>query len=403
MGLPWIWRVKASLGETMAPVGSKLLGQLPTTIFTTMSALAAETGSVNLGQGFPDDEGPAFLRQKAAEYILAGPSQYPPMAGLLALREAVAAHDRRFYGLNFDPGSQVLVTSGATEALAAALFGFLNPGDEAIVIEPAYDSYAPIIRLVGATPRFLRLEAPEWRLDQTRLEALCNAKTRVLILNSPMNPIGKVFGRDELEMIAVVAQANDLRVICDEVYEHIIFPGASHVPLMTLPGMGERCVRIASAGKTFSLTGWKVGYASGPAQLIGLMAKAHQFLTFTTPPALQLAVAHGLEQPDDYYAQLGNDLGAKRDRLAQGLVAAGFHPLPAKGTYFLVVDLSGKGVKNDSEFAVELAKKAGVVAIPLSAFYEVDGPQHLLRFCFSKQFDVLDNAIERLKRALIPA
>jgi aspartate/methionine/tyrosine aminotransferase len=376
--------------------GNGLLGQLPTTIFTTMSALAVETGSVNLGQGFPDDEGPEFLRQAAAEYILSGPSQYPPMWGMPALREAVAAHDLRFYGLSFDPKRDVLVTSGATEALAAALFGLLNPGDEAIVIEPAYDSYAPIIRLAGAQPKFVRLDPPGWRLDKARLEAACTARTKVIVLNSPMNPIGKVFDPAELAMIADVALAHDLRVICDEVYEHIVFSGNKHTPLMCLPGMADRCVRIASAGKTFSLTGWKVGYASGATALIELMAKAHQFLTFTTPPALQLAVARGLGQENAAYHALAHDLEAKRDRLATGLHQAAFSVLPAQGTYFLIVDLADRGVRDDLAFATKLARQAGVVAIPLSAFYDSDPPQHLLRFCFSKQFAVLDKALERL-------
>jgi aspartate/methionine/tyrosine aminotransferase len=386
-----------------ASPGNRVLGQLPTTIFTEMSQLATELGAVNLGQGFPDDEGPENLRRLAAEYILAGPSQYPPMMGVQALRQAVSDHDRRFYGIEADPKAQVLVTSGATEALAAALISFLNPGDEAILFAPSYDSYAPIVRVVGAVPRFVRLEAPHFALDKSALEAAISPATKVIVLNSPMNPIGKVFTAQELAIIASIAYAHDLRVICDEVYEHIVFDSARHIPLMTLGHMADRCVRIASAGKTFSLTGWKVGYATGPAPLISLMSKAHQFLTFTTPPALQLAVAQGLAQEDAYYHGLAHDLEAKRDRLAAGLTEAGFKVLPAQGTYFLVVDLSSHGVRDDLAFAHQLARKAGVVAIPLSAFYEDDPPRHLLRFCFSKRFSVLDDAVGRLRTALIPA
>ncbi len=381
----------------MKPV-NEVIDRLGTTIFTVMSAHSVEHGAINLGQGFPDEDGPADVREAAARAVMDGPNQYPPMMGLPALRQAVAAHNSRFYGLDVDWQSQVLVTSGATEALTASLLALLRPGDEAVLIEPVYDSYLPIVELAGAVPRMVRLRPPEWSLPEAELRAAFGPKTKLLVMNSPMNPTGKVFSEAELALIAGLARAHDAYVICDEVYEHLVFSGARHVPLMTLPGMAERTIRIGSAGKTFSLTGWKVGYLTGAAPLIEAVARTHQFVTFTTPPALQAAVAHGLGKDDGYFHGLSGVMERKRDRLVAGLREAGFDVLPGMGTYFAVADFrplwNGGG---DADFAVKLVREARVGSIPVSAFYPQDPPTHMVRFCFCKQDEVLDEAIARLK------
>ncbi|MEX1154417.1 aminotransferase [Parvibaculum sp.] len=384
---------------------SRVFSGLGTTIFTTMSALAAEHGAINLGQGFPDDEGPDDIRAVAAKAIMEGPNQYPPMMGLPALRQAVAAANRRFYGLDMDWQTEVMVTSGATEALGDCLMGLLNPGDEAILFEPAYDSYKPVIEALGARAVPVALEAPHWSLPLEALEAVFSDRTKLVLLNTPMNPTGKVFSRAELEAIAALMLRHDAYAVCDEVYEHLVFSGAAHVPLMALPGMRERCLRIGSAGKTFSLTGWKVGYVTGPAHLMQPVAKAHQFVTFTTPPALQTAVAYGLGRDDTYFAGLAASLEAKRDLLARGLAEAGLDVLPTDGTYFISADfrslLKNKEGFNgtDDEFCRDITVKAKVSAIPLSAFYAdpARAPHHLARFCFCKQDAVLIEASARLK------
>lgn len=372
---------------------------LGTTVFTVMSALAAEQGAINLGQGFPDDEGPDDVRAAAAKAILEGPNQYPPMMGLPALRQAVAAANKRFYDLDVDWQKEVMVTSGATEALNDCLVALLNPGDEAIIFEPAYDSYRPVIEAAGAKVVAVPLEPPHWSLPMEKLEAAFSDRTKLVVLNTPMNPIGKVFTRNELAAIAALMQRNDTYAVCDEVYEHLVFSGHAHVPLMTLPGMRERCLRIGSAGKTFSLTGWKIGYVTGPAPLMELVAKAHQFVTFTTPPGLQSAVAYGLGKDDAYFASLASSLEAKRDLLAKGLRQAGFDVLPADGTYFISVDFRPLGFDGtDEKFCREITTRAKVAAIPLSAFYSSPAaPRHLVRFCFCKQDTVLMEASARLK------
>lgn len=370
-----------------------------TTIFSTMSMLAMRHGAINLGQGFPDRDGPLEVREAAARYVVEGPNQYPPSGGMPALREAVAANNKRFWGLEVAP-SQVIVTSGATEALAACLMALLNPGDEAIIIEPFYDCYLPMIEQAGATAKVVALKPPHWTLPLDELEAAFSDKTKLLILNNPMNPTGKVFTRDELTAIAALVGKYDAYAVCDEVYEHLTFDHWRHIPLLTLPGMEKRALRIGSAGKTFSLTGWKVGYITGPQALVNEVAKAHQFLTFTTPPALQLAVADGLGMDDSYFAGLTGDLESKRDFLRTTLVGIGLEVLPCHGTYFLTVDVASLGFNGDDvAFCEEITEHAKVAAVPNSAFYHPasEPPHNLVRFCFCKEPDILAEAARRLQ------
>jgi len=370
-----------------------------TTVFTVMSALAVEHGSINLGQGFPDEEGPEDIRRVAAETVMAGPNQYPPMMGIPELRQAVAAHNKRFYGLDVDWQSEVMVTSGATEALADCFLGLIEPGDEVVLIEPLYDSYLPMVRRAGGVPKLVRVEPPAWTLPRADLEQAFSERTKLLVLNSPHNPAGKVFDADELSFIAGLLERWDAYAVCDEVYEHLVFDGAAHVPLMTLPGMRERCLRIGSAGKTFSATGWKVGYITAAPALMAAVAKAHQFVTFTTAPNLQKATAFGLGKEDAYFESLAADQQHKRDRLAAGLAAAGFEVLPSAGTYFLSVDIRSVGFNGDDEaFCRHITTEAGVTAVPVSAFYQDADIDHFARFCFCKQDSLLDEATHRLQR-----
>jgi aspartate/methionine/tyrosine aminotransferase len=380
-----------------------LLSAAGTTIFTVMSALATRHGAINLGQGFPDTEGPADVVQAAADALLDHRNQYPPLTGLPELRQAVAAANKRFWGIDIDPAAGVVITSGATEAIAACLMAVLNPGDEVVLIEPLYDTYLPVIRLLGAIPRLVRLEPPDWALPRQALQAAFGPRTKALLLNTPMNPTGKVFSSEELAFLAGLVQRHDAYAICDEVYEHLVFTPARHIPLMSLPGLAERCLRIGSAGKTFSLTGWKIGYVSGPPSLIGIVAKAHQNLTFTSPPNLQRAVAAGLAKDDSYFDGLAATLAAKGARLSAGLTRAGFQPLPTQGTYFVVADFAALGFAGDDlAFCRHITEHAGVAAIPVSAFYEGDAPTHWVRFAFCKQDAILDDACDRLARLFAP-
>jgi aspartate/methionine/tyrosine aminotransferase len=379
------------------------LGSIGTTIFTVMSALANEHRSINLGQGFPDTEGPADVVQAAADALMDGRNRYPPMPGVPEFRQAVAAANRRFYGLDIDGGRQVTVTSGATEAITACLMAVLDPGDEVVLIEPLYDTYVPVVRMLGAIPRFVRLAPPNWNLPRDELAAAFGPKTKAILFNSPMNPCSKVFTAEELAFIADLVARHDTYAICDEVYEHLIFDGLRHIPLMTLPGMAERTMRIGSAGKTFSLTGWKVGYVTASADLTSLVQKAHQNLTFTTAPNLQRAVAIGLGKDDAYFAGLAGALQARRDQLAAGLTEAGLDVLPTQGTYFITTDFAPLGFNGDDvAFCRHITEHAGVTAIPVSAFYDQpDAPTHYARFAFCKRPEVLEEAIARLKRHFI--
>lgn len=364
-----------------------------------MSALAIEHDAINLGQGFPDTDGPRDIRAVAGQASAKGPNQYPPMMGIPELRQAVADHSRRFYGLEVDWQTEVMVTSGATEALAASHFGLIEPGDEVVLIEPLYDCYLPIVQRAGGVAKLVRLEPPDWTLPRDALRAAFSAKTKLITINSPMNPASKVFTREELEFVADLLVRHDAYAICDEVYEHLVFDSRPHIPLITLPGMRERCIRIGSAGKTFSLTGWKVGYLTGSPALVTAAAKAHQFLTFTTPPNLQKAVAYGLAKEDTYFSGLAADMEAKRDRLAQGLMQVGFEVIDSHGTYFITTDFRPLGFDGDDvAFCQHITTEAKVAAVPVSAFYQNGDVDHFARFCFCKSDEILDEAIHRLKR-----
>jgi aspartate/methionine/tyrosine aminotransferase len=375
-----------------------LLSATGTTIFTVMSALATEHGAINLGQGFPDYDGPSDVIHAAAAALLDGRNQYPPMTGVPELREAVAAANRRFYGLDVNPKTEVVVTSGATEAITACLMAVLNPGDECVLIEPLYDTYLPVVKLLGAVPKLVRLSPPKWELPRAELAAAFGPKTKAILLNTPMNPAGKVFTAAELAFIADLVQRHDCYAVCDEVYEHLTFDGWKHIPLMTLPGMRERCMRVGSAGKTFSLTGWKIGYVTCDKSLAPNVAKAHQNLTFTTPPNLQRGVAVGLAKGDEYFAGLSTSLQAKRDRLAAGLAKLGFGVLPTQGSYFITTDFRPLGFAGDDvAFCRALTVEAKVTAIPVTAFYaSADAPNHYARFAFCKADALLDAALERM-------
>ena len=380
------------------PALNPVFAGLPTTIFTVMSALAAEHGAINLGQGFPDEDGPLAIREAASRALIEGPNQYPPMRGRIELRRAISAHAKRFYGLEYDAETEVVVTSGATEALTASIMGLAGPGGEVLLIEPAYDSYRPIAEAVGASIRTLTLKAPGWRLDEAALEAAITPVTRAVMLNTPLNPIGRVFDALELAALARVLRRSNAVAICDEVYEHLVFDGRPHIPLATLPGMRERVVRIGSAGKNFSLTGWKVGWVAGDRSLIGAVANAHQFITFTTSPALQLGVAYGLEREIDFTLTLARELEEKRNVLAGGIAKLGFDVLPCEGTYFLTADIRGLTNEPDRVFCERLAREAGVALIPLSVFFEGGKPDSLVRFAFCKKREVIEDALARLKK-----
>ena len=376
-----------------------MLSSYGTSVFEVMSRLAIEHRSINLGQGFPDGNGPADVRAKAALFLEDRPNQYPPMLGVPELRQAVAAHGKRFYGLEVDWQREVLVASGATEALAGCLFGLIEPGDEVVLLEPLYDSYLPIVRRAGGVPRLVRLVPPALELPRDELAAAFSARTKLILLNSPMNPAAKLFTREELAFIAELVLRHDTYAVCDEVYEHLVFDGRAHIPLMTLPGMRERCLKIGSAGKTFALTGWKVGYVTAAAELLPPVAKAHQFITFTTAPNLQRAVAYGLAKDDAYFHSLRSELERKRNTFAQGLAAIGFDVLACEGSYFISADFRPLGFAGDDvEFCRHITTEAGVTAIPVSAFYESAAPRHFVRFAFCKEDEVLSAALERLGR-----
>ncbi len=373
-----------------------IFADLPTSVFEVMSRLARETEAVNLGQGFPDDPGPEDVRRKAAEAVLDGWNQYPPMMGIPELRRAIAAHYRHWQGLGLDPDSEVMVTSGATEALAGALLALIEPGDEVVLFEPMYDAYLPLVRRAGGVPRFVTLAPPHFRLPEEALARAFTPKTKVVLFNTPLNPTATVFGPEDLALLAEFCVRFDAVALCDEVWEHVVFDGVRHQPVLGIPGMRERTVKVGSAGKIFNLTGWKVGFVCAAPALMRVLAKAHQFLTFTTPPNLQAAVAYGLAKDDAYFESLRAGLARSRDRFTSGLESLGFEVIPSQGTYFLNIDIAPLGEVDDVAFCQRLVTEHGVAAIPVSAFYAQGAVRNVVRFCFAKRDATLDAGLERL-------
>ena len=383
-------------------VGNPLFASGGITIFEVMNELAQKHQAINLGQGAPDTDGPADIREAAARATMELSNQYPPLAGVPELLQAVADHNKRFYGINVDPKTEVLVAVGATEGLADVILGLVAPGDEVILIEPLYDSYLPIVKLAGGIPKLVRVTPPKWDLPREELAAAFSEKTKLILINSPQNPCSKVYGDEELQFIADLCIKHDVIALCDEVYEHLVFDGRTHKPLMTFPGMHDRTVRIGSAGKTFSLTGWKIGYVTACARLMEPIKKAHQFLVFTVPPGLQHGVAYGLNKDDAYFETFTAEMQAKRDFLMKGLKEVGFDVLDSQGTYFITCDFRPLGYDcDDVEFCQIMIKEAGVVAIPVSAFYQGEdgGVRNFVRFCFCKEEAKMAEAISRMKKA----
>jgi N-succinyldiaminopimelate aminotransferase len=373
-----------------------ILSALPTTVFEVMSQLARETGAVNLGQGFPDDPGPLDVRQKAAEAVVDGWNQYPPMMGLPELREAAAKHYKHWQGLDLDPNSEIMVTSGATEAIAGALMALITPGDEVVLFEPMYDAYLPLVRRAGGIPKFVTLTPPHFGLTEEALAKAFSPKTRVVLFNNPLNPTATIFGKADLDLLADFCIRHDAIVVCDEVWEHVVFDGHRHASVLGRPDMRERTVKISSAGKIFSLTGWKVGLVMAAPAIMRVLSKAHQFLTFTTPPNLQAAVAYGLGKDDGHFEGMRADFQRSRDHFAAGLRDLGFTVLPSAGTYFVNVDIAPLGESDDVDFCRRLVTENGVAAIPVSAFYAEGAVRNVVRFCFAKRDATLDAALERL-------
>ena len=369
------------------------------TIFAEITALATRTGAINLGQGFPDTDGPRSLIDDACAAMRGGANQYPPGPGVPALREAVARHQERFYGLRVDPDTEVLVTAGATEAIAATILALCEPGDEVVTFDPVYDSYAASIALAGAVRRTVTLRWPEFTVDPAELRAAFSDRTRIVLVNTPHNPAGKVFAPAELDMIGALAREYGALVVTDEVYEHQVYDDATHVPMATRPGMADHTVTISSAGKTFSVTGWKVGWLHGPAQVVAAVRAVKQYLTFVNAGPMQPAVAAALALGDDFFADLSVELHRKRDLLCDGLRAAGFGVSAPRGTYFVVADASPLGYDDGVELCRRLPELAGVAAVPVSVFYDdVDAARSLVRFAFCKRDDVLRDATDRLSR-----
>ena len=387
------WQRAATGANLLSPGGS-----LGVTIFEEMTTLALSTGAINLGQGFPDEDGPVEIKEAAQAAIAAGANQYAPGKGILPLREAIAVHQERFYGLAPDPQTEIIVTTGATEAIAASLLALVGPGDEVLTFEPFYDSYGAIIGLAGATHVTAPLLAPDFMPDLAALEAAFSNRTKVVLINNPHNPTGAMFPREVLARVVELAEKYDAVIVTDEVYEHLTF-GVQHIPLATLPGAAERTLTISSAGKTFSFTGWKIGWLSGPEHLVAAARTVKQFLSYSSGTPFQAAIAVGLGLPDEFYAGIADTLRYKRDILSEGLRAAGLDVLTPQGTYFVNVDTSPLGITDSVELARRLPALVGVAAIPVPVFCHADGAERtrsLLRFAFCKQLHVLEEAAERL-------
>jgi N-succinyldiaminopimelate aminotransferase len=383
------------VGDRTPYLNARLQGYT-STIFAEMSTLAVATGSINLGQGFPDTDGPEAIKQAAIRAIEAGYNQYPPATGIESLRQAIAIHQKRYNGLDFDPDTEILVTAGATEAIAACLLSLCESGDEVVMFEPYYDSYAACTAMAGAERRVVQLHAPDWSFDPEALEEAITDRTRLILLNTPHNPTGKVFSREELQVIADACVRHDLLAVTDEVYEHLVFE-SPHLSLATLPGMADRTITISSAAKTFSFTGWKVGWACARPELIAAIRTAKQFLTFVNAAPFQHAIAEGLNESDDYLVGAVQELRDKRDFLSAGLDAAGFRVFASSGTFFLTTDITPLSDQDGYSFCLELPKRCGVVAIPSSVFYDdKEAGRGFVRWMFSKRREVLEEAVERL-------
>jgi len=379
---------------------NKMFANLPTTVFEVMSSLARETGAINLGQGFPDDPGPEDVRRMAADASINGYNQYPSMMGTPELRSAIAAHYKRWQGLDLDPATEVMVTSGATEALAGAILGIVEPGDEVVLFEPMYDAYLPLVRLAGGVPKFVTLQPPHFRLTEEALAKAFSPKTKAVVFNNPLNPTATVFGAEDLALLADFCRRYDAIAISDEVWEHMVFDGRRHQPVLGLEGMRDRSVKIGSAGKIFSLTGWKIGFVAAAPHIMKVLAKSHQFLTFTTAPNLQAAVAYGLGKEDSYFEGMRENFARSRDRFTAGLETLGFEVIPSQGTYFLNIDIAPLGETDDVAFCRRLVLEHGVAAIPVSAFYAEGAVKNVVRFCFAKKDETLDAGLERLADAM---
>jgi aspartate/methionine/tyrosine aminotransferase len=376
-----------------------LFADLPTSIFAHMSGLAAEHGAINLGQGFPDFGWPDDVVERAAEALRAGSNQYAPMRGLTELREAVVAHYRRHQQMGYGV-EEVTITSGATEALASAIMTLISRGDEVLLFQPLYDAYVPLVRRAGGVPRFVRLTPPGWRITADAIEEAVTERTRLLIFNNPHNPTARLFDEEELGIIADACARHDLIALTDEVWEHIVFDDRRFLPLAAMPGMRERTVKVGSAGKIFSLTGWKVGWIAAPEALTLPISKAHQYMTFATPPNLQAAVAYGLGKSDDYFDGMRAGFGSARDEMVAALSGAGFVTLPAEGTYFASIALDASGMDvDDVTFCERAVREAGVAAIPVSAFYEEEPVRSVVRLCFAKQPQTIAAGVARLREA----
>jgi aspartate/methionine/tyrosine aminotransferase len=368
-------------------------------IFEKMSVLAREHEAVNLGQGFPDFGWPEDVLAKAAEAVVHGSNQYAPMRGLPQLRQGIAAHYCKHQGLEVG-AKEVIVTSGATEALASAIMALVSPGDEVVLFQPLYDAYVPLVRRAGGVPKFVRLTPPDWRITREALEEAFSDRTRLVIFNNPHNPTARVFGAEELALVADACISRGVLALSDEVWEHVVFDGRAHVPLAGLPGMRERTVKVGSAGKIFSLTGWKVGWIVAPEELAVPISKAHQYLTFATATNLQAAVAYGLGKEDDYFRGMRSGFQAARDSMAAGLAEAGYVALPAQGSYFISIDLAASAIAaDDMTFCDRAVREAGVAAIPISPFYEDEPVRTVVRLCFAKQPETIRLGLEALRKA----
>ncbi|QRM29528.1 aminotransferase [Microvirga sp. VF16] len=379
---------------------NRLFANLPTTVFEVMSSLARETGAINLGQGFPDDPGPEDVRRAAADAVLNGYNQYPSMMGIPELRSAIATHYKHWQGVDLDATTEVMVTSGATEALAGAILGIVEPGDEVVLFEPMYDAYLPLVRLAGGVPKFVTLQPPHFRLTEEALAKAFSPRTKAVVFNNPLNPTATVFSNEDLNLLAAFCRKFDAIAISDEVWEHVVFDGHKHQPVLGLEGMRDRSVKIGSAGKIFSLTGWKVGFVAAAPHIMKVLAKSHQFLTFTTAPNLQAAVAYGLAKDDAYFEDMRKNFARSRDRFSDGLRTLGFDVIPSQGTYFVNIDIAPLGETDDVAFCRRLVTEHGVAAIPVSAFYAEGAVKNVVRFCFAKKDSTLDAGLERLAKAI---